>query len=99
MSHETGGPSRRRRIEGAEQLYGDACREAISFLLHTADEAEVRQKMKQTFKHRQELVHNPERSTNIFKTFPRFLDIKGLVSINILFLFISRFKQLSVIQL
>ncbi|XP_072556798.1 uncharacterized protein [Paramormyrops kingsleyae] len=52
-----------------------------------ADEAEVRQKMKQTFKHRQELVHNPERSTNVFKTFPRFLDVKGLVNQDFVLLF------------
>ncbi len=44
-----------------QQLEGDACREAISFLVHTADEAEVMQKMKETFKHRQELVHNPQK--------------------------------------
>uniref|UniRef100_A0A9J7ZT82 Uncharacterized protein n=1 Tax=Cyprinus carpio carpio TaxID=630221 RepID=A0A9J7ZT82_CYPCA len=30
---------------------------AISFLVHTADEAEVMQKMKETFKHRQELIN------------------------------------------
>ncbi|XP_039620886.1 uncharacterized protein LOC120536568 isoform X2 [Polypterus senegalus] len=87
MSHETGGPSRRRKIEDTEQLDGDACREAISLLLHTADETEVRQKMKQTFKHRQELVHNPERSTDILKIFPRFLEVKGLVNQDFILLF------------
>ncbi|XP_039618281.1 uncharacterized protein LOC120534768 [Polypterus senegalus] len=86
-SHETGGPSRRRKIEDTEQLDGDACREAISLLLHTADETEVRQKRKQTFKHRQELVHNPERSTDILKIFPRFLEVKGLVNQDFILLF------------
>ncbi|KAA0712543.1 hypothetical protein E1301_Tti022309 [Triplophysa tibetana] len=77
---ETGGPSRRRRLDIGQQLEGDACREAISFLVHTADEVEVMQKMKETFKHRQELVHNPGRSADILKIFPRFLDVKGLVN-------------------
>ncbi|XP_039505667.1 uncharacterized protein LOC120461509, partial [Pimephales promelas] len=44
---ESAGPSRRRRIDDVQQLEGDACREAISFLVHTADEAEVMQKMKE----------------------------------------------------
>lgn len=81
MSHETGGPSRRRRID--DQLDRETRREAISFLLQTVDEAEVRQKMKQTFKNRQEIIHNPEKSTDIFKLVPRFLDVKGLESVHV----------------
>ncbi len=77
---ESGGPNRRRRIDDVQQLEGDACREAISFLVHTADEAEVMQKMKETFKHRQELVHNPQRSADVLDVFPRYLDVKGLVN-------------------
>lgn len=49
----------------AQQLDGDACREAISFLLHTQDEAGVFRKMKETFKYRQELVHNPQRTEDV----------------------------------
>ncbi len=77
---ESRGPNRRRRIDDVQQLEGDACREAISFLVHTADEAEVMQKMKETFKHRQELVHNPQRSADVLDVFPRYLDVKGLVN-------------------
>ena len=75
------GPKRRRSASTLpQQLDGDACREAISFLVHTPDEASVLQKMKMTFQHRQDLVHDPQRTADVFKTFPRFLDVKGLVS-------------------
>lgn len=75
------GPKRRRLAATLpEQLDGDACREAISFLIHSHDEASVFQKMKMTFQYRQDLVHDPERTTDVFKTFPRFLDVRGLVS-------------------
>lgn len=63
-----------------EQLEGDACREALSFLVHSPDEASVFQKMKMTLQHRQDLVHDPQRTTDVIKIFPRFLDVKGLVS-------------------
>lgn len=80
------GPKRRRLAATLpEQLDGDACREAISFLVHSPDEASVFQKMKMTFQHRQDLVHDPQRTTDVFKTFPRFLDVKGLVSCAFLF--------------
>lgn len=49
-------------------------------LIHSHDEASVFQKMKMTFHYRQDLVHDPQRTTEVFKTFPRFLDVKGLVS-------------------
>lgn len=55
-----------------EQLDGDACREAISYLIHSHDEANVFQKMKMTFHFRQDLVHDPQRSTDVFQTFPVF---------------------------
>ncbi|XP_053089325.1 uncharacterized protein LOC117598340 isoform X3 [Pangasianodon hypophthalmus] len=86
---ESGGPSRRRMTDIGQQLEGDACREAISFLVHAADEAEVMQKMKQTFKHRQELVHNPERSADVLNIFPRFLDVRGLINQDFALLFNS----------
>lgn len=79
--HQEQGPKRRRSATTLpQQLDGDACKEAISFLVHSPDEASVFQKMKMTFQHRQDLVHDPQRTADVFKTFPRFLDVKGLVS-------------------
>lgn len=75
-----------------QQLEGDAYREAISFLVHTADEAEVMQKMKETFKHRQDLVHNPERSSDVLNVFLRYLDVKGLLNKTFILLFKDCFK-------
>ncbi|XP_070401954.1 uncharacterized protein [Nothobranchius furzeri] len=75
------GPNRKRTATTVpQQLDGDACREAVSFLLHCNDETVVFQKMKMTFQHRQDLVHDPQTSADVFKTFPRFLDVKGLVN-------------------
>nr|XP_046240238.1 uncharacterized protein LOC124056643 isoform X2 [Scatophagus argus] len=82
------GPKRRRLAATLpEQLDGGACREAISFLIHSHDEASVFQKMKITFQYRQDLVHDPQRATDVFKTFPRFLDVKGLLNQDFLLLF------------
>ncbi|XP_066506431.1 uncharacterized protein [Hoplias malabaricus] len=82
------GPNRRRSAATVSpQVDGDACREAISFLVHCPDEASVFQKMKLTFQHLQDLVHDPQRTTDVLKTFPRFLDIKGLVNQDFLLLF------------
>ena len=75
------GPKRRRSATTLpQQLDGDACKEAISFLVHSPDEASVFQRMKMTFQHRQDLVHDPQRTVDVLKSFPRFLDVKGLVS-------------------
>lgn len=75
------GPKRRRLAATLpEQLDRDAWREAISFLIHSHDEASVFQKMKMTFQYHQDLVHDPQRTTDVFKTFPRLLDVNGLVS-------------------
>ncbi|KAF7198962.1 putative LOC107384646-like protein, partial [Nothobranchius furzeri] len=75
------GPNRKRTATTVpQQLDGDACREAVSFLLHCNDETVVFQKMNMTFQHRQDLVHDPQTSADVFKTFPRFLDVKGLVN-------------------
>nr|XP_055049661.1 uncharacterized protein LOC129435329 [Misgurnus anguillicaudatus]XP_055049662.1 uncharacterized protein LOC129435329 [Misgurnus anguillicaudatus] len=85
--HQAQGPKRQRSATTLpQQLDGDACREAISFLVHSSDEA-IFQKMKMTFQHRQDLVHDPQRSTDVFKTFPRFLDVKGLLNQDFLLLF------------
>ena len=75
------GPKRQRpAATDQQQLDGDACREAISFLVHSPDEAGVFEKMKLTLQHRQDLVRDAQRSADVFKTFPRFIDVKGLVS-------------------
>ncbi|KAK0150713.1 hypothetical protein N1851_004674 [Merluccius polli] len=72
------GPNRPRPAATVpQQLDGDACREAISFLVHSPDEASVFEKMKLTLQHRQDLVRDAQRSADVFKTFPRFLDVKG----------------------
>lgn len=83
------GPKRRRAASTAagEQLQGAACWEAISFLSHSSDVTSVFQKMKSTLEYRQELVHDQKRNTDIFKTFPRFLDVKGLVNQDFTLLF------------
>ncbi|KAG9262163.1 hypothetical protein AMEX_G23898 [Astyanax mexicanus] len=82
------GPHRRRSVaSGPEQLDGDACLEAVSFLVHCHDEPSVFQKMKMTFEHRQNLVHDSQRTTDVLKTFPRFLDVKGLLNQDFALLF------------
>ncbi|XP_041841635.1 uncharacterized protein LOC121640029 [Melanotaenia boesemani] len=82
------GPKRRRTSATLpQQLHGDTCKEAISFLLHCNDDGSVFEKMKMTFQHRQDLVYDPQRTTDIFKTFPRFLDVKGLLNQDFVLLF------------
>ena len=53
--------------------------EAMSLLHHTTDRDLVFQKMKETFQYRQQMLHGPQQSADILQTFPRFLDMKGLV--------------------
>lgn len=60
-----------------------ASREAISILVHTSDEACVFYKMKKTFKHHQDLVHNQQKTTDVLTDFKRILDVKGSVSFRI----------------
>ncbi|CAL8342215.1 unnamed protein product [Arctogadus glacialis] len=82
------GPKRQRpAATEPQQLDGDACREAIYFLVHSPDEAGVFEKMKLTLQHRQDLVRDAQRSADVFKTFPRFLDVKGLLNQDFLLLF------------
>ncbi|KAK9538043.1 hypothetical protein VZT92_005604 [Zoarces viviparus] len=77
----TGGPKAERdafRVENwltTESL----CCEAIALMKHTADEATVKEKMKQTFTYRQDMVHDPVKSSELFTAFPRFLDVAGLI--------------------
>lgn len=70
-----------RTVNVERQLDGDACQEAMSLLNHTTDNSLIFQKMRETFQHRQKLVNDPGRSIDILSTFPRFLDTKGLVSL------------------
>ncbi|KAF4101499.1 hypothetical protein G5714_017931 [Onychostoma macrolepis] len=65
--------------EKVQQLEGDQCREAISLLKHTTDNEQTFLKMRETFQHRQKLIHDPEQCSTVLTVFPRFLDTKGLV--------------------
>ncbi|XP_048010270.1 uncharacterized protein LOC125244240 [Megalobrama amblycephala] len=62
-----------------KQLEGDQCKEAISFMNHCTEKDQIFEKMKLTFKHRQQLIHDAIKSNTVFSVFPRFLDTKGLV--------------------
>lgn len=78
----TGGPAGgdRTPFSDENQLTTETqCREAIALMKHTTDEAIIKEKMKQTFTHRQAMVHDPVKSSEIFTIFPRFLDIAGMV--------------------
>ncbi|KAJ4947161.1 hypothetical protein JOQ06_009202 [Pogonophryne albipinna] len=55
------------------------CCEAIALMKHSADEAIVKEKMKQTFTYLQKILHDPVKSSEIFTVFPRFLDIPGMI--------------------
>ncbi|XP_038823645.1 uncharacterized protein LOC120023664 [Salvelinus namaycush] len=55
------------------------CCEAIALMKDTAEEAIVKEKMKQTFAYRQKMVHDPVKSSEIFTAFPRFQDIAGMI--------------------
>ncbi|KAK1896630.1 Granulocyte-macrophage colony-stimulating factor [Dissostichus eleginoides] len=60
------GPNRPRSAPTVpHQLDGDACREALSFLVHSPDEASVFEKMKITLQHRQDLVRDPQRTADV----------------------------------
>ncbi|XP_045572381.1 uncharacterized protein isoform X6 [Salmo salar] len=76
------GPMAQRSCPSAvEQLSRDECREAISVLQHTTtNESLVREKMMATFQYRQEVVHDPEKSSTVLDVFPRFLDTTGLIN-------------------
>ncbi|XP_037312876.2 uncharacterized protein LOC119200255 isoform X2 [Pungitius pungitius] len=81
LQTQTGGPKAERdpfRVENCLTTESLCC-EAIALMKHTADEATVKEKMKQTFTYRQNMVHDSVKSSEIFTAFPRFLDIKGLI--------------------
>ncbi|KAJ4940161.1 hypothetical protein JOQ06_026470 [Pogonophryne albipinna] len=74
-----GRPELEREVTEEQQLEGDQCREAISLLKHSTDIEQICMKMRATFKHRQQLIHDPEQCSTVLTVFPRFLDTKGLV--------------------
>lgn len=78
-----GGPTSP-RVSGTsdDQRTGDECMEAISLLQHTTNCDVVFQKMRETFQYRRQILQDPQISADVLKIFPRFLDVKGLVSIN-----------------
>ncbi|XP_073719479.1 uncharacterized protein [Misgurnus anguillicaudatus] len=80
-SDGSGGPTARRETlnHSVLQLEGDQCKEAISFMNHCAERDQIFEKMKATFKHRQQLIHDAEKSNTVLSVFPRFLDTKGLI--------------------
>ncbi|XP_048042482.1 uncharacterized protein LOC125266037 [Megalobrama amblycephala] len=73
------GPKTLRETSTTEQLSGDECTEAISIMKHSTDAPVIKVKMKATFKYRQELMHDPDKSPLILDYFPRFLDTPGLI--------------------
>ena len=78
-----GGPtsSRTTVVTTGDQQTGDDCMEAISLLNHTTDRDLVFKKMRETFLYRQQILHDPQHSSDVLQMFPRFLDTKGLVGI------------------
>lgn len=78
-SAHQGGPRNLRETGTSEQLFGDGCKEAMSIMKHSSDQEVVKEKMKATFKHRQNMLHDLNQSSLILDHFPRFLDTPGLV--------------------
>ena len=76
-----GGPTARRAssVHPEIQLSEEQCREAVSFMKYSSDEAAIKQKMKTTFGYRRRMVFDEERSSEVLTEFPRFKDVKGLV--------------------
>jgi len=78
---------RRREVTKVQQLEGELCREAISLL------EQIFMKMRETFQHRQKLIHDPEQCSTVLTVFPRFLDTKGLVSFFVFSMFLQCQEQ------
>ncbi|KAF5908094.1 uncharacterized protein DAT39_002226, partial [Clarias magur] len=85
---DPGGPSLKRSINPEGHLDEEAVREAIALFCHTSEEGQIF-KTKETFRHRHGLVHDPDKTMDILKTFPRFLNTKGLVNQDFKLLFKS----------
>ena len=47
---------------------------------HSVDEETVKQKMRSSFRYRRNMVEDPERCGDVLAEYPRFKDVKGLVS-------------------
>ncbi|KAK1903732.1 ATP phosphoribosyltransferase regulatory subunit [Dissostichus eleginoides] len=77
-TYQDGPKSKRDFLLTCEQLTGEECREAISFMKHSADESVVKEKMKATFQCRQAMTRDQQASSTVLDVFPRFLDIPGL---------------------
>ncbi|XP_057203157.1 uncharacterized protein LOC130562266 isoform X2 [Triplophysa rosa] len=73
------GPKTLREISSSEQLSGNECTEAISFMKRSTDMTVIMERMRATFKYRQNAMHDPEKSSSILDYFPRFLDTPGLI--------------------
>ncbi|XP_017281814.3 uncharacterized protein LOC108241867 [Kryptolebias marmoratus] len=82
-----GGPKTQRETATSEQLFGDGCKEAMSIMKHASDQDVVKEKMKATFKHRQNMLHDLDQSSLILDHFPRFLDTPGLIEQDFIMLF------------
>ncbi|KAI9547952.1 hypothetical protein NQZ68_012969 [Dissostichus eleginoides] len=78
-TYQDGPKSKRDFLLTCEQLTGEECREAISFMKHSADESVVKEKMKATFQCQQAMTRDQQASSKVLDVFPRFLDIPGLV--------------------
>lgn len=91
----SGGPTVRRESEFTPEtvLSEDECKEAIAFMNHSADEDAVKKKMKLTFDYRRNMVLDPMQSSDILTIFPRFKDVKGLVSKVFIIKYLRIFKN------
>ncbi|XP_013856450.1 uncharacterized protein LOC106512362, partial [Austrofundulus limnaeus] len=76
-----GGPTARREASFNPEvtLSEEQCKEAISFMKYSSDEATINNKMKMTFDYRRKMVLDEERSSDVLTEFPRFRDVKGLI--------------------
>ncbi|XP_033960462.1 uncharacterized protein [Pseudochaenichthys georgianus] len=68
-TYQDGPKSKRDFLLTCEQLTGEECREAISFIKHSADESVVKEKMKATFQCR--MTRDQQASSTVLDVFPR----------------------------
>ena len=60
-------------------LSKEQCREAMSFMKHSSDEATIKQKLKMTFQYHCNVILDEEKSPDVLTEFLHFKDVKGLV--------------------
>lgn len=70
MVYQDGPKTLRETSSTTEQLSGDECTEAISMMKHSTDAPVIKDKMKTTFKYRQNLIQDPDKSSLILDYFP-----------------------------